>query len=218
MASNSGFLHRLSQLRVAFANTRAVDATLVPLVVGVPLAVLVVCVVVGAITDRLVAGLVFGVVLGLLAGLVVFGRRTSAAALGMIEGKPGAAAAVLQSLRGWRVTPAVAYTRKQDFVHRAVGRAGVVMVGEGAPARVTALLRQERRRMARIVGDTPVHEISVGDGAGQVPLRQLQTSLAKLPRRLKPDAAKALDTRLQALGDSDLPLPKGPIPRAPRRR
>ncbi|MDP9405084.1 MAG: DUF4191 family protein, partial [Actinomycetota bacterium] len=77
MASNSGFLHRLSQLRVAFANTRAVDATLVPLVVGVPLAVLVVCVVVGAITDRLVAGLVFGVVLGLLAGLVVFGRRTS---------------------------------------------------------------------------------------------------------------------------------------------
>ncbi len=208
----------MSQLRLAFANTRAVDPKLVPLVVGVPLAVLAVCLVAGVVAGRPAAGAVFGVVLALLAGLLVFGRRTSAAALGSIAGKPGAAAAVLQSLRGWRVTPAVAYTRKQDFVHRAVGRAGVVMVGEGAPARVTALLRQERRRMARIVGDVPVHEISVGDGAGQVPLRQLQASLAKLPRRIKPDAARALDTRLQALGDSDLPVPKGPMPRAPRRR
>jgi type IV secretory pathway TrbL component len=217
-ASRFQALQRLSLLRQAFVATKTVDPKLVPLLAGVCLAILAICVILGVVTGHPFLGSFVGVTLALLVGLVIFGRRTSVAQLGMIEGKPGAAAAVLQSTRGWRVTPAVAFTRKQDFVHRAVGRGGIVLVGEGAPARVSSLLKQERRRIGRVAGDTPVHEVSVGNGQGQIPLRSLQAHLTKMPRSLKPAAVTALDTKLKALSDNDLPLPKGPMPRAKRRQ
>jgi hypothetical protein len=54
---------------------------------------------------------------GLLATVYVFGKRAEKAAYARIEGQPGAAAAVLNTLRkGWFVTPAVAVTRNQDLV------------------------------------------------------------------------------------------------------
>ena len=204
-------------VRQAFVATKAVDPKLVPTLAVVCLPVLALGVVLGIVTGHWLLGTFVGLAVALLAAIVIFGRRTSVAQLGMIEGKPGAAAAVLQASRGWRVTPAVAFTRKQDFVHRAVGRGGIVLVGEGAPARVSSLLKQERRRIARVSGDAPVHEISVGNGEGQVPLRGLQVHLTRLPRALKQADVSALDTKLKALSDNDLPMPKGPIPRAKRR-
>lgn len=209
---------RLQQLRAAFSQTRQIDPRLVPILVAVGLGVFAVVAGLGVVAGYPVIGIAFGLLLGILAALLVFGQRSASAALTAIEDRPGAAAAVLQSMRGhWRVTPAVAYTRKQDFVHRAVGRPGVVMVGEGAPARVSSLLKQEHRRMARVVGDVPVHEVNVGTGAGQIPLKQLRGHLLKLPRAVKPAEVKALETRLAALQDAAPPLPKGPMPRAPRR-
>lgn len=210
-------LQRLAQLRLAFVQTKQIDPKLVPLLLGVCGGILVVAILIGVLTGHPILGTVFGILFALLAGLLIFGRRTSVAALGAIEGKPGAAAAVLQSARGWRVTPAVAFTRKQDFVHRAVGRPGVVLVGEGAPARVASLLKQEQRRITRVVGETPVHEVSVGNGAGQVPLRNLQAHITRLPRKLKPAEVSSLETKLNALADNELPMPKGPMPRMKRR-
>lgn len=214
----ANFTNRLQQLRQAFTNTRQVDAKLVPLMVGIPVALLVVVAGAGALLGRPVGGVVVGMTLALLVALTIFGRRASKAMLLQIEGQPGAAAAVLQSMRGkWRFTPAVAFTRKQAFVHRLVGRPGVVLVGEGAPARVRSLLRQEARKAARVVGDVPVHEISVGEGEGQVPLGKLQAHLAKLRRSVRLRDLDELDNRLKALGDRDMPVPKGPLPRGKRR-
>ena len=216
-SSRPVFLQRLTLLRQAFGQTKAVDPKLVPTLAVVCLGILAVAVGLGFLIGRPILGAILGVGLALLAGLLVFGRRTSVAQLGAIEGKPGAAAAVLQASRGWRVTPAVAFTRKQDFVHRAVGRGGIVLVGEGAPARVGSLLKQEHRRIARVAGETPIHEFSVGNGTGQVPLKSLQIQLTKLPKALKPADVSQLDTRLKALSDNDLPMPKGPMPRVKRR-
>ena len=216
-SSRPAFLRQLTMLRTAFVQTKAVDPQLVPLLAAVCLGVLAVATGLGVVFGHPVLGATMGVGLAVLAGLVIFGRRTSVAQLGAIEGKPGAAAAVLQATRGWRVTPAVAFTRKQDFVHRAVGRGGIVLIGEGAPARVASLLKQEHRRIARVAGDTPVHEVSVGNAAGQVPLKGLQVHLTRLPRALKSAEVSSLDTKLRALSDNDLPMPKGPMPRAKRR-
>jgi hypothetical protein len=216
--SRSSLGARLTQIRFAFTQTRQADPRLVPLLLAVGLGVLAVAVLIGVLVGNPVIGAVLGVVLGLLGALLVFGQRTAAVALAAIEGRPGAAAAVLQSLRGWRVTPAVAFTRKQDLVHRAVGRPGVVLIGEGAPARVTALLKQEHRAVARVVGDTPIHELNVGTGEGQIPLGALRAQLVRLPRAIKAAEVAALDTRLAALGGSDLPLPKGPLPPGVRGR
>ena len=216
-SSRPMFLQRLSMLRQAFIQTKAVDPKLVPILAVVSLTIIAVAVGLGFVVDQPILGAILGIGLALLAALLVFGRRTSVAQLGAIEGKPGAAAAVLQASRGWRVTPAVAFTRKQDFVHRAVGRGGIVLVGEGAPARVGTLLKQEHRRIARVAGDTPIHEFSVGNGSGQVPLKSLQVQLTKLPKALKPADVSQLDTKLKALSDNDLPMPKGPMPRVKRR-
>ncbi len=56
-------------------------------------------------------------------------------------------------------------------MHRVLGRPGVILVAEGSPSRVRGLLAQEKKKLARVVGDTPIYDIVVGDDEGQIPLR-----------------------------------------------
>lgn len=206
---------RFANVRTAFTVTRQNDPKMLRLVAGTALGVLLVLVLVGVLIHQAIYFSVLGVLLALLAATVLFGRRAASSAFSTVEGQPGAAAAVISSLRGdWRVTPAVSFTRNQDLVHRVVGRPGVILVAEGAPSRTGPLLGQEKRRVARVVGDTPVYDVTVGDATGQVPLRKLQGHLTKLPRNLKPGQVDALDARLNALGGTNVPLPKGPLPRS----
>ena len=115
-------------------------------------------------------------------------------------------------MRGaWITTPTVAFTRKQDFVHRAVGPPGVVLVGEGSPSRVKQMLKQEKRKLARVVGDVALHEVFVGRGDGEVPLGKLRAHIMKLPRSIKPKQVGPLNTKLDTVQQADIPLPKGPM-------
>ncbi len=72
--------------------------------------------------------------------------------------------------------------------------------------------------MARIVADVPVHDILVGNGEDQVPLKKLRTTMLKLPRVLGGPQVTATNDRLRAMGDlmSNMPLPKGPMPKGMR--
>ncbi|MDA2983847.1 MAG: DUF4191 domain-containing protein [Actinomycetota bacterium] len=154
---------------------------------------------------------------GVLAALIVFNIRARRAMYGAIEGQLGAAAAVLQQMRGaWFVTPAVAMNGKQDLVHRVVGRPGVVLVGEGAAQRVKGLLAQERKRLSRAVGDVPIHTLVVGDGEDLVPLAKLQARVTKLPAKLRRKDVAKLERRLKPLTRA-LPIPGGIDPTAVRR-
>jgi Domain of unknown function (DUF4191) len=153
------------------------------------------------------------ILFGLLAALVVFGRRAQGSAYRQVEGQPGAAAWVLEGMRGdWRVSAGVAGTTQMDAVHRVLGRPGVILVAEGAPSRVRPLLAQEKKRIARVVGDAPIYDIVVGDEEGQVPLRKLSTHVMKLPRNLSGGELNALGKRLSALGGPRMPVPGGPLP------
>jgi hypothetical protein len=109
----------------------------------------------------------------------------------------------------------VAVTRNQDAVYRAVGRPGIALVAEGNINRVRPLLAAEKRKMARVVGDVPVHDIIVGDGEGEVPLKKLQMHLMRLPRAITAGQVTEINDRLRAMGDllSKAPVPKGPLPR-----
>jgi hypothetical protein len=150
---------------------------------------------------------------GLLAALIVFGRRAQGSAYRQVEGQPGAAAWVLDGLRGdWRVTSGVAGTTQLDAVHRVLGRPGVILVAEGAPSRVRSLLAQEKKKVARVVGDTPIYDILVGDGEGQVPLPKLSAHVMKLPRNLSAAEVNTLGRRMSALGGPKMPVPGGPLP------
>lgn len=208
---------RLSQLRAAYTMTKRSDPRLGLILAGVGLGVLLVFVLIGLLLNHPVYFGVLGLLTALAAMAVVFGRRAQKAAYASMEGQLGAAVGVLQSLRrGWTVTPTVAVTRSQDVVHRAVGRPGIVLVGEGSPGRVVGLLAQERKKMGRLVPDVPVHEFQAGTGAGQVPLQQLQRKITKLPRQLAPAQVSEVDKRLSAMGTVRVPVPKGPMPRGAR--
>lgn len=162
---------------------------------------------------------ILGFLVAFLATAIVFGRRAERAAFGQMEGQPGAAAAVLQNVgRGWTTTPAVAMNRSQDVIHRAVGRAGIVLVAEGNPNRLKPMLAAEKKKMARVVYDVPVHDILVGTGEDQVPLKKVRTTMLKLPRILSGAQVASANDRLRALGDlmSNMPLPKGPMPKGMR--
>jgi hypothetical protein len=153
------------------------------------------------------------VLVGLLAALVLFTRRVQSSQYAQVEGQPGAAAWALETMRGdWRVSAGVAGTPQFDAVHRVLGRPGIVLVGEGQPQRVRPLLAQEKKKVARVVGDTPIYDIVVGDGEGQVPLRKLSSHVMKLPRNLTAAEVNSLGRRMAALGGARMPVPGGPLP------
>src|SRR5580698_763419 len=102
-----------------------------------------------------------------------------------------------------------------DVVHRAVGKKGVILVGEGVPTRVAALLAAERKKTERVAHGVPVHEFQVGSGEGQIPVSKLQRKITTLPRVLKPTSVSDLNYRLRALQPS-MQMPKGPMPKGAR--
>jgi len=168
---------------------------------------------VGIIFDSPFLFLPLAIIAGGLAALILFGRRAQGSAYRQVEGQPGAAAWVLEGMRGdWRVTSGVAGTAQMDAVHRVLGRPGVILVAEGVPGRVRSLLAQEKKKVARIVGDTPIYDIVVGDDEGQVPLRKLSTHVMKLPRNLTAAEVNALGRRMSAMGGGRMPVPGGPLP------
>lgn len=161
------------------------------------------------------AGVITGISTGLMATMLVFARRAEKAAYAQFEGQPGGAAAALGVLRrGWKVQQAVAVTKSQDLVHRVVGRPGVILVGEGNPARIKHLLAVEKKKHARVVGETPIYDIVAGDDPGAVPVRKLAKHVMKLPRNIQPADVTDVLQRLKALDAMrpQLPVPKGPMP------
>ncbi|TQF73540.1 DUF4191 domain-containing protein [Rhodococcus spelaei] len=205
---------RRSQLWQAFQMQRKEDKLLLPLMIGAVVGLAVVFFLVGLIFGIEWFLLPVGILLGVLAAFIIFGRRVQKSVYGKADGQAGAAAWALDNLQGsWRVTNAIAGTTQLDAVHRVIGRPGIILVAEGAPQRVKSLLAQEKKKTARLVGDTPIYDIIVGNDEGQIPLSQLQKYMAKLPKNIDTKRMDTIESRLAALGTRGGPaMPKGPIP------
>lgn len=209
---------RRSQLWQAFQIQRKEDKRLLPYMIGA-----FVLIVAAAVTAGILSGSTFtmvtliplSIVLGALVAFIIFGRRAQKSVYTKAEGQTGAAAWALENLRGkWRVTPGIAATGHFDAVHRVIGRPGVIFVAEGSAARVKPLLAQEKKRTARLIGDTPIYDVIVGNGEGEVPLSKLERHLTKLPANITVKQMDSLESRLAALGSRMGPaaMPKGPLP------
>lgn len=211
-----------NNLRQAFTLTRKNDPKFLPLLVIIAVVALaVVYVIVFLITGSPYIPIPFAVLAGVLAGMLFFSRRAQQSMFAQAEGQAGAAGWMLQQqLKGdWRLTQAVAGTTQLDVIHRLVGRPGVVLVGEGAPHRVRGLLAQEKKRTARVVGETPIYDLVVGADDGDVTLSKLNRHLLKLPNNLSKEQVGTLEKRLAALGGSRAAgLPKGPMPQGAKMR
>ena len=207
---------RLKQIRMVAKLVNQQNKRALPITAAVALGIIVVFVLVGLFTGLAAFLIPVGVLLGLSGAMILFGRFAQQAQYSAIDGQLGAAAAVLQSMRGdWTVTPAVTGNRSMDVVHRAVGKKGVILVGEGAPNRVSGLLAAERKKTERVAHGVPITEFQVGSGEGQIPVSKLQSSIMKVPGTLKAPAVSDLNYRLKALQPS-MQAPKGPMPKGAR--
>ena len=210
---------RYKQIWEAFKMQRREDKALIPWMLGAFLVPIAVVFVVALFFGLEWITLPVGIALGLLAAVSIFGRRVQKNVYGKADGQPGAAGWALDNMRGqWRVAQGVAGTTHLDAVHRVIGRPGVILVAEGAPHRVRGLLAQEKKRIARVAGTTPIYDIIVGNEDGQIPLDKLQRHMMKLPRNISGDQMDTIEKRLDALGSRAQAMPKGPMPAGAKMR
>jgi hypothetical protein len=212
-ASGEGMFSRIKQV---FTMTRSFDPN-----IGwwMLLAAVVTFAVVFIITQFLfhwIVALLMSLPFALLAAMILMNRRAEKAAFARIEGRPGAAAAALNTLRrGWVVTeePIQMDPKTQDAVFRAIGKPGVVLVTEGPPARAKKLASKAQKRLRPVLRDeVPVHIVQTGRGHDQVPLPKLTKHIKKLDKSLNKHEVHEVERRLSTLPIGKPPIPKGVDP------
>jgi hypothetical protein len=209
---------RFQTFRDAYGVTKSVKPWIGVAVVAIFAVVLVIGVALGVVVGHPVYGGFVSIPLAALAALFFFTRIAGSAAYASIEGQIGAGASVLMAIRkGWTTTPAVAVNRQQDMVHRSVGRAGIVLTGEGGFA-VRQMVQDEKKKSERYAPGVPITEVFVGEGDGQVPIRKLQKHVTKLPKKLSAHQMREVRARLKAVGGMSMPIPKGPMPKGTKIR
>mgnify|MGYP000867135401 CR=1 FL=1 len=170
-----------------------------------------------------VTGLMFGV----LAAMITLTRVSTRAMYKKIDGVPGATGHVLSTALGrhWVASdmPVGVNPKTQDAVYRVIGRGGVVIVGEGAPGRLTRLINDERVKVQRVASGVPVNVLHVGHGEGDVPIAKLASTIKAFPKKIDRATMAAVIKRVDSVSQSvtSLPIPKGIDPtkvRAPRPR
>ena len=184
-----------------------IAALAVPIVIGVVL---------GILLNHPIYAPLLGVMIGLCLVLLALLKLSKDAMYKKYDGQPGAAQVAIGTLdkKKWTSTPAIAVNRQQDCVHRVLGPAGIILVGDGDQTRVKALLTTERKRHEQVAYDVPVSVISVGAGDEQVRLTKAVGAIRKLPKPLSKAQIQQLETRIKALDNvrGRVPLPKGPMP------
>lgn len=213
-------MKRSQQIREMYRITREADRLfglklLLAVVIGAAIGVGLMQVLPAHGVFQIIFSVIGGVLGAFIVGLLYFSGRSQRAAYARIEGQPGAAVAALGMLRrGWTTTPAVAFNRNQDIVHRVVGPPGVVLIGEGDPKGVRQLLETEKKKTRRVLPETPIHELVAGNRDGEIPLAKLSGKVMKLGRHVTGADLTEIFQRLKALDAQRgaAPIPKGPVP------
>ncbi len=160
---------------------------------------------------NLVIFIILGVMFGIIVAMIIMGRKAERAAYNRIAGQMGAVGAVLGNIRkGWRSAemPVAVNPRSQDAVYRAIGPAGVVLIGEGSRSRVKVLLEDERRKVNRVAPGAPVNFIYVTNDPEATNLADLTRELYKMKKSLNRAEIGVVAKRLESLG-LNIPIPKG---------
>ncbi|MGF3055308.1 DUF4191 family protein [Microbacterium sp. YY-01] len=170
---------------------------------------------------------VTGLMVGVLAAMFIMTRLSTKAMYQKIDGMPGAAGHVLSTSlgRSWQAadSPVGVNPKTQEAVYRAVGRGGIVVVGEGSRGRLTRLVNEEKVKAKRVAHGVPVTVLYLGHGEDEVPIDALAKTVKKLPKSIDKPTQAAVIKRLESVSQSlsSLPIPKGIDPlkaRAPRPR
>src|SRR4051812_11324711 len=143
------FRERLKQIGQVFSFTAKQDKLFVPLLAGavlIPLALTVV----GIVLGMSLIYLPIGIMVALLAAVIVLNLRSNAAMMNAAEGQPGAAASLMENMRGdWRVRPPPSSPTRYDKGHGGIGRPGGVLLGGGKPPRAPRPARPGKKSPAK---------------------------------------------------------------------
>src|SRR5437763_7716723 len=90
---------RLAQMRAVWGLTRKSDPRLPIIVLGAALVALALFVVMGIVVGHPIYFVILGLLAAVLTGTTIFGRRATTSMYAQVEGQPGAAASVLQTMR-----------------------------------------------------------------------------------------------------------------------
>ncbi|MGI5950977.1 MAG: DUF4191 domain-containing protein [Brooklawnia sp.] len=207
----------IKQIRESYRLTKQVDPKLNLWLIGTWLLVTAAVTGLGlAFRTQWYWALPMGILMGITAALLLLTQRTKKGTYTRYKGQPGAGEVPLSMLnkKKWTVQPAITVTRQQDCIHRVVGAAGVVLVGDGSAARLKQPLASETRRHQQVLYGINVETIQMGDEPGQVPMEKLQKHIQGLPKTLDSLQLEEVESRLKALDamKQRIPLPKGPLP------
>jgi hypothetical protein len=210
---------RLKQIGRAYQVTHEFDKPLPWLLAGAFLLPVVVFWLLHFAWDHPLYLLLLGVMVGVLLAMIMLVQRAKRATFKRYAGQAGSAEVALQMLpKQWVSTPVIVATRQRDAVHRTLGPGGLVLIGEGEPGRLRALLAGEVKKHQRVANGVAVTTIIMGEKDGQVPLSRLADHIRKLPKTLQPHQITDIKQRLRAL-DAVRPaisVPRGPMPTSPR--
>jgi len=212
-------MNRFRQIIVAYQRTHEYDKPLPFLLAGAFVLPIVIGIVAGMLLGALVSLIILGVMVGLLLAMLLLVQRTKAATYKRYAGQAGSAEVALSMLpKKWISSPAIAANRQLDAVHRTLGPGGLVLIGEGEPGRLKALLTSEVRKHEKVAYGVKVTTIMMGDKPGQVPLEKLANHIRKLPKVLEANQVTEIKSRLNALDKirPQVPVPKGPMPTSSR--
>ncbi|MFJ6679454.1 DUF4191 domain-containing protein [Microbacterium sp. NPDC091382] len=158
---------------------------------------------------------VSGVLLGVLLAMILLTRLSTRVMYRKLDGMPGAVGHVLSTGlgRSWVTSemPVGVNPRTQDAVYRAVGRGGVVIIGEGARGRLTRLINDERKKVSRVASGINVEVLYVGDDEGDIHISKLAKTIKSLPKTVDRATLAAVVKRIDSVSQSvtSLPIPKG---------
>lgn len=219
-----------SQLKTLFRFTKEAFPWLAWLLIGIVVLGVAVGVTVGfllppaAVWSIILWG-VTGLMLGFLGAMITMTRLSTSAMYRKIDGMPGASGHVLSTSlgRNWQADdmPTGVNPKTRDAVYRAIGRGGIVVVGEGSQGRLAKLVRDEKTKAQRVAQGVPVTVFYVGHGEDEVEIAKLAKSIKSLPKAIDRATMAAVIKRMASVSQSvtSLPIPKGVDPtkmRAPK--
>ncbi|WP_193598982.1 DUF4191 domain-containing protein [Microbacterium sp. YJN-G] len=209
-----------SQIRSLFRFTREVYgwlpwAQIAILIAGVLIGLILGYLLGGGTVLSLVLWGITGLMLGVLGAMFLMTRLSTKAMYAKIDGMPGASGHVLSTSLGrrWQAsdTPVGINPKTQEAVYRAIGRGGIVVVGEGTRGRLTRLVNEERQKAQRVAHGVPVTVLYVGHGDDEVAIADLSKTIKKLPKAIDKATMAAVIRRIESVSQSlsSLPIPKG---------
>jgi hypothetical protein len=166
-----------------------------------------------------IINLVLGITLGLLIATLVLTRVADHVGYERLEGKPGAAGAVVSSINtaGYSFDEAPIWMdrRTKDGIWQGTGRSGLFLVGEGNRHR----LDQEMNRIEREVrhmtpgSQLPIYRIYVGNEKGCTPLKKLRRAIVSKKVVMTKEELNQLNGRLRSIASRGQKIPRSIDPR-----